>query len=154
MSKRSWRTPTSKLDQEEAFRRARLGAIALTLLTVDQTLDVVEAVFRGMKYDEEIRSHLLPLVMMGPGAIALALIVLTVLAWLIRSRVAMTLGGLFILLEWISRLIYIQAALPSVGWWAFYVFLLISIWLGLRAAVRYHQIKKTNVLSDPKTVFE
>ncbi|MEP1145248.1 MAG: hypothetical protein ABJH52_16120 [Henriciella sp.] len=156
------KVPTRELDEEGAFRRSRNGAIVLTILFVSYVLQFAvfafpllstfPALLSNAQSDETAAITLSTSIMFG--GLILVSVILALLGWLMRSRIAMRAGfGLFAL-NWLFYILVWMTGEAEVSGILLNILGPYYLWKGVMGANRYHTLRQGKVGAADASVFE
>jgi len=153
--------PTSELDLEGAFRRSRNGAIILTIVSISMLfqlafvigpgVEAFQSAFAGEYIGDAEAEALGSFVILG--VLSLFAIILALFAWFMRSRIAMWLGGLLFVVNWLSYIFIWLSGEFEISGLLLNVLGPFFLWKGIQGANRYHALKRGRPKTDV-SVFE
>ncbi len=152
---------TRDLDLDGAFRRARNGAIVLTVLVVSYVLQLGVAAIPVLstypdlielaQSDEDALAVLVGIGMLA--GLAIAATALSVFGWVSRSRVAMWLGFALFAVNWFFYIIVWMTGEFEVSGLLLNILGPIFLWKGIAGANQYHRLKNRSARASDVAVF-
>lgn len=153
---------TPDLDETGAFRRARNGAIVLTVLVASYVVQFLLAAMPAFSrypdlltaatYDENAAIALFSVGMLA--TLSVLAIIASLFAWTVRSRIAMWFGAFLFVLNWFFYIVVWASGEFEVSGLLLNILGPYYLWKGIRGANRYHALRSGRASMTPLATFD